>query len=123
MKEVFAPIEHEGKIYKIVFNLNVMQVIQEEYGTLENWGALTDGKAVDEETGKQKEVDFKALIFGFREMLNEGIEIDNEKNGTNEPLLTMKQAGRLITDIGLSKATEAINDVVIDSSGSDEKNG
>ena len=123
MKEMFKPIEHNGKRYNIVFNLNVMETIQEEYETLENWGALTDGKAIDPETGKEKEVDIKALLFGFREMLNEGIEIENEKNGTNEPLLTKKQVGRIITDIGLENATEALNSLVVESTDNgDSKN-
>ena len=123
MKEMFKPIEHNGKSYNIVFNLNVMEIIQDEYGTLEKWGELTDGKAVDPETGKEKEVDIKALLFGFREMLNEGIEIENEKNGTNEPLLTRKQVGRIITDIGLENATEALNSLVVESTeNGDSKN-
>lgn len=118
MKEVFKPIEYEGKTYKICFNLNVMEVIQEEYGTLDHWGDLTDGKE------KKGEIDVKALIFGFREMLNEAIEIENEKNGTNEPLLTRKQAGRIISALGMENVTDTMNDLVIESSGSsEEKNG
>ena len=56
-------------------------------------------------------------------MLNEGIEIENEKNGTNEPLLTRKQVGRIITDIGLENATEALNSLVVESTeNGDSKN-
>ena len=44
MKEVSSIIEYKGKEYKIVFNLNVMQEIQEEYGSLREWGEKTDGK-------------------------------------------------------------------------------
>lgn len=125
MKEVFKPIEYEGKTYNICFNLNVMEVIQEEYGTLDHWGDITDGKAIDPKTKKPKnEIDVKALIFGFREMLNEAIEIENEKNGTNEPLLTRKQAGRIISALGMENITDTMNDLVIESSGSsEEKNG
>ena len=43
MKEISKTLEYKGKKYKLVFNLNVMQVIQDKYRTLEYWGKLTDG--------------------------------------------------------------------------------
>lgn len=114
MKEVSKTINYKGKDYKLVFNLNVMEVIQEEYKTINAWGELTDGKS--------GEVDVKALKFGFAAMLNEGIDIDNEDNGTNEPFLTLKQVGRMLSDIGLNQVTENMNEVVVESVQSDEKN-
>ena len=104
-------INYKGKEYHLVFNLNVMQSIQQEYGTMEKWGKLTDGSS--------GEVDIKALIFGLTEMLNEGIEIDNDDNGTDEPLLTSKKVGRIITEIGLVNATQALNETVIDATKDD----
>lgn len=115
MKEVSKTITWNDKEYKIVFNLNVMEAIQGEYKTLDKWGELTDGKT---EGG---EVDVKALIFGLREMLNEGILIHNEDTGANEPLLTHRQVGRLLTDIGINKATEDVNNLVIDSTKTEEE--
>ena len=117
MKEVSKTINYKGRDYKIVFNLNVMEEIQEEYGSLNKWGDLTDGKG-----SENGETDDKALLFGFRAMLNEGIDIDNEENGTNEPFLTTKKVGRILSDIGIEKANEDINSVVIESVKSDEKN-
>ena len=115
MREISSKVEYKGREYRIVFNLNVMEAIQDEYGTLDNWGALTDGKAHEGET------DIKALIFGLREMLNEAIEIDNEDNGTNDPLLTRKQVGRMLTDIGVGKLTEDMNKLVVDSTKNDNE--
>ena len=109
MREVSSEIEYKGKKYKLYFNLNVMEAIQEEYNTLDNWGMLTDGKT------EKGEVDVKALVFGFTEMLNEGIEISNEDNGTNEPLLTKKQVARILSDYGIENATKSVNEVVIES--------
>ena len=114
MKEVSKTINYKGRDYKIVFNLNVMEVIQEEYETVNKWGELTDGKG--------GEVDVKALKFGFAAMLNEGIDIDNEDNGTNEPFLTLKQVGRMLSDIGANQVTEDMNEIVVESVKSDEKN-
>ena len=106
-----ATINYKGKDIKLVFNLNVMQVIQEEYKTIDAWGKLTDGTS--------GEVDIKALIFGLTQMINEGIEIDNDENGTDEPLLTEKKVGRIITDVGLANATKALNQTVINSTKDD----
>lgn len=116
MKEISKELEYKGKTYKLVFNLNVMEVIQDKYGTLENWGKLTDGAENDGEPNA------KAVIFGITAMLNEGIDIDNEENGTKEKMLTNKQVGRMITDIGLQSSAQLMNGVVIDSTKSGEKN-
>lgn len=114
MKEVTGSFTYRDKEYKTVFNLNVMEKIQEEYKTVDNWASLTDGKV--------GEVDIKALIFGITEMMNEAIDIDNEDNGTNEPFLSHKQVGRIVTEIGFAKAAEKMNETVIESVKSDEKN-
>ena len=103
MKE--ARITYKGEEYPLEFNLNVMQKIQEEYGTVEKWASLTDGK--------DGEVNLKAMIFGIREMLNEGIDIENEEKGTNRPALTLKQVGRIITEMGISEAAGTMNETVI----------
>ena len=141
MKDMSGKIQYKDKEYTIVFNLNVMEAIQSEYGTLDEWGNLTDGKAYAkrayEKSGKKKawdemtaeeqshysgEPDAKAVIFGFTQMLNEGIDIENENNGTNTPYLTLKQVGRMITEIGITNATKVMNKTVVDSTQSEEKN-
>lgn len=115
MKDFNGEIQYRGKSYKLVFDLNVMESIQEEYGSLDAWGKLTDGVS--------GEPNAKAVIFGFREMLNEGIDIDNEEKGTQEAFLTLKQVGRMITEVGLMEATAVLNDTVVNSAKSEEKNG
>lgn len=114
MKDIEGKIQYKEKEYKIVFNLNVMESIQQEYGTLEEWGKLTDGS-----TG---EPNAKAIIFGFKEMINEGIDIANEENGTEDKPLTLKQVGRIITEVGLANATKVLNETVVESTKSAEKN-
>lgn len=117
MKDINGKIQYRDKEYSLVFNLNVMEAIQAEYESIDNWAKLTDG------TAKDGEPDAKAVIFGFREMLNEGIDIANDENGTDEPYLTLKQVGRIVTEVGLMNATKTMNDTVIESSKSAEKNG
>lgn len=117
MKEVMKKIQIDGKEYSIVFNLNVMEVIQGEYGTITKWSDLMLGK-------EQEEADAKAVIFGLREMINEGIDIENENLPENErkALLTHKQVGRLLTKIGLDGASQKLQETIIESTKNDEKN-
>ena len=43
MKDKVVYIETDGKKIPLVFNLNVMEEIQEQYGSLEKWGEITQG--------------------------------------------------------------------------------
>lgn len=114
MQDITGKITYKGNDYKLVFNLNVMERIQEEYGSLDKWGELTDGS--------KGEPNAKAVIFGFAEMLNEGIDIANEENGTNHPPFSLKQVGRMITEFGLLNATSTMTNTVIESTKAVEKN-
>lgn len=114
MKDIEKVIKVDDREYPIVFNLNVMEAIQEEYGTVQKWGELSEGK--------DGEPNAKAVIFGITQMINEGIDIRNEKNGTDVKPLTLKQAGRLISRIGVDVASKQLQDTVIESTQSNEKN-
>lgn len=113
MKKKKNTITYKGEEYALVFNLNVMEDIQEKYGSVEAWGNLVE--AEDEPKAKD-------IKYGFTAMLNEGIDIYNEENGTERPFFTEKQVGRIISEIGLSEAAKRLNDTVVDSTKSDEKN-
>ena len=115
MNDVNGKIQYKDREDTIVFNLNVMEAIQAEYGSLEEWGNLTDGS----ESG---EPDAKAVIFGFTEMINEGIDMANEADGTDIKPLTRKQVGRIITEVGLAEATATMNQTVVESTKGEEKN-
>lgn len=112
MKEKEAIFTVDDKEYKAVFNLNVMQEIQNEYGTFSKWGELTDGK--------NGETNIQALIFGIKAMLNEAIDIENETSEQKKKFFTQKQVGRLVTEMGLREATQQLNQTVIDSTKSDK---
>lgn len=114
MKDVSTIIQYKNKDYKLVFNLNVMEEIQNEYGSVEKWGAMC-------EPGNG-EPNIKALKYGFASMLNEGIDIDNEENGTNDPPVTLKQVGRMVSEMGIDKTTQALSSTVIKSTKSNAKN-
>ena len=113
MKEIYGEISYKGVDYKLAFNLNVMERIQDGYGSLSEWGKKTDGQ--------EGEPDIKALIFGFTEMINEGIDIMNEDGAGLEPM-THKQVGRMISSVGLEKAVGILNTTVVRSTEDNEKN-
>jgi hypothetical protein len=114
MKNTIVYIETEKKKYPLVLNLNVMEEIQEHYGSLAKWGELTQGD------GEPKVKDLK---IGVMAMLNEGIDIMNEENGTNETPLNEKQVGRIMTEVTIQGIVQKIQEVTIASSKSGEEDG
>ena len=107
MKDYKFEFEIDSVKYQLVFNLNVMESIQSKYGSVQKWAKLPDNK--------NKDPNAKALIFGFTEMINEAIDTENDENGTDKPLLTLKQVGRLITKAGLQEAAKKLNNAVVNS--------
>lgn len=111
-------IKYKGLNYELVFNLNVMEIIQDEYGSVEKWGEITEAA---------EEPNAKAIKFGLCAMLNEGIEIYNEDNKDKDDFIerkpfTLRQVGRVISEEGLLNVAAKINKTVVDSTKSDEKN-
>lgn len=114
MKDYKFSFEIDGDVFYLIFNLNVMEEIQEEYGTIEKWAKLTDGKS--------GEVNAKALIFGLTAMINEGTDILNEENGTNKPMMSTKQVGRMISKMGVQESATALNNAVVEATQVESKN-
>lgn len=99
--------------YPLAFTMNVIEKIQDKYGSYEKWGDMTDGK--------EQEVNIGALKFGITEMINEGIDIENESLETKREFLTSKQVGRIITEIGMNKMTNKVQETVIESTKNEEE--
>lgn len=114
--DVFSDIEYKGNTYKLVFNMNVMENLQNQYGSFDNWVQLV--KPED----PKKETDIKALKYIFKEMINEGIDITNEDEGTDIPLFTDKQIGRIITEVGIGNANKQVMKTITESTQKTEKN-
>lgn len=108
-----STVTYKGVEYALVFNLNVMEEIQEKYGSVEAWGNMVEADV---------EPKAKDIKYGFMCMLNEGIDIYNEENDADRPFFNEKQVGRLLSTIGLEDAAKVLNKTVIDSTKSDEKN-
>lgn len=114
MKNTVVYIETEKRKIPLVFNLNVMEEIQEKYGSLDNWGKITQGG------GEPKVKDLKAGIIA---MMNEGIDIENEEKGTNEPMLNEKQVGRIMTAVGIDVIVQKIREITIASTKAEDNTG
>lgn len=113
MRNTIVYIETEKAKYPLVFNLNVMEEIQEQYGSLDNWGALTQGDG---------EPHIKDLKNGIMAMINEGIDIENEGREQKELFLTRKQVGRILSEVGIPYVIEKIKEITIASTKGEEKN-
>ena len=99
-------LETNSEKYSLAFTLNVMEALQDEYGTLSQWSELIRN---------QKEPNIKALKFFITEAINEGIDIENEKSDEKRASITSSKAGRIITEIGFQKVAKTINKMVSES--------
>ena len=104
-------LETESKKYPLVFSLNVMEAIQDKYGSIDKWSSLIQ---------KNGEPDIKALKFFMTEAINEGIEIENEKNNEKRKSVTSKQVGRILTEVGLSDTANKIMTTISESIQTDD---
>lgn len=116
MKNKLTYIETDDRNYPIVFNINVMEEIQEAYGSVGAWGDIVENA----EGGEPKVKDLK---IGLMFMINEGIDIENEATGKNDPMLKAKDVGRLISDVGFEKITNYIKHLTIASTNTGDNEG
>lgn len=114
VKSKLQEIEYKDKTYKLAFDLNVMEAIQDEFGSIDAWGKL-----VEPEEG---EPNIKAVVFAATQMINEGIEIANDEDGTDEKPLTHRKVARILTEVGLEQVTSKVKKSATDSTADDSKN-
>lgn len=99
-------LETDSEKFPLAFTLNVMEALQDEYGTLSEWSELIRN---------QKEPNIKALKFFITEAINKGIDIENEKSDEKRASISSAKAGRIITEIGFQKVAKTINKMVSES--------
>lgn len=116
MQNKLSYIETSDKRYPIVFNINVMEEIQEAYGSIGAWGAI-----VENADGGEPKV--KDLKIGLTMMINEAIDIENEETNGNRPLVTSKQVGRIISEVGFVAITAVIQNLTVASTHTGDNEG
>lgn len=109
MKDINDTLTYKGKEYKLVFNLNVLEEIQDRYKTLTKWIEEAYGKKTGEPSAK-------ALAFCITSMVNEGIDIENENREVAEKAITTRQANRMLSEFmkenGVEKVVEKIDKIM-----------
>ena len=105
-------IELKNEKFPMVFSLNVIEAIQTEFGSLNDWKELIEPK-------DGGETNLKALLFAFKEAINEGIDVENENLHGNKSFISERKAGRIITELGLSEAGNQLKQIVVDSTKGD----
>ena len=98
--------------YPQAFTLNVIEAIQEKYQKLDNFFNVLQPEG--------SEPLIKDVIWVLREIINEGIEIENDTKNTDRPPLSHKQVARLITDT--ESAKKMITTIISDSTKTGEEN-
>jgi hypothetical protein len=114
MLDIIKYIKVDGKEYPVAFTFNVMESVQEKYGSMKEWGEV-----LQPSSGEPR---IKDLKWTMKEFINEGIDIENEEKGEKREFVTEKQVGRLISCIGLTEITSAIQNVTVESMVTNEKN-
>lgn len=113
MLDIVKHITIGDKEYPMAYTLNVMEEIQEKFGTIEDWG-----KALQPEKGKEPKI--KDIKWTFTQFINEGIDIENEEKGEKRPFVTEKQVGRLISAVGMDTVTHELMNVTVASNKTEE---
>lgn len=90
-------IEANGKRYPFACSINVLEEIQEEYGSIKEWSDIL--------TTKKEEGNIKELKHALMIMINEGIDIQNEESEQKMDFVTEKQVGRILTDASMTHAS------------------
>lgn len=96
----------------LVFNLNVMALLQAEFGSVDAWAKLMEDDK--DEPVRGGEPDMTAFLKGFTFMINEGVDIENDGKPANEQKApyTQSQVGRLIGKWGQNAVAEAMKNAV-----------
>lgn len=108
-------LETKNEKYPYIYSLNVMSVIQNEYGSLAKWGNLVEPK-------DGSEANLQALIDFFTEAINDGIDLENEKTKNNRPFVTKRQTGRILAEVGFEKVTTSLKNAVVSNNSEETQN-
>ncbi len=115
MLDIVKNMTINEKEYPIAFTLNVMEAIQDKYGSMKEWGDIL-------QPPKNEEPKIKDIKWTFTQFINEGIDIENEEKNEKRTLLTEKQVGRLITIVGMDKINKEMMLVTAESMKTDNPN-
>lgn len=114
MLDKIETIKIGEKEYPVIFTLNILEKVQEIYGSMDKWNALMFG--VD-----GQEPSIKVIIWTFAEMMNEAIDISNADTENKKPEMEHKKVGRVISQLGLPGALDIILKILSSQAGTDNE--
>lgn len=88
--------------YPLAYNLNVQARLQKEYGSLRKWLEKIAPQKKDKKDNEEQEVDIEAVIITARELINEGINIENDNLIEKRPYVSKEEAGRIVSRVGIA---------------------
>jgi hypothetical protein len=106
-------IEHEGIKYPLIIDLNAMEDFQKSFF------AETGKSIMDSESFEN--FGLTAGILQFQAALNEGIDYENQKKGSAREFVTKREAGRIMSEIGMEKAGSVISELTKEFNGKNAK--
>lgn len=123
MLEKLSYIKTKNKNYPITFTFNVLEEIQNKYGSFEDWQHIIEGQykgknEKGQEVWLQGETKIADLKYFIQVAINEGIDIYNEESEDKMKPITSSQVGRLISEVGMNEISEAIRKVIVESTSS-----
>lgn len=116
-------LETKTAKYPLVFNINVIEAIQDKYGNLDKWSDAIEGiiRNEDGEITTKETPHMKDIKFFIKEAINEGIDIENEETENKRQFVTEKQVGRILSEIGQGSVLETIKDLTVSSVKTDKQ--
>ena len=100
-------LKTKNETFPFTYSLNVMEALQNEIGRLNEWSDMVEPK-----DGSEPKI--KALLFFFKEAINEGIDIENENSDQPRKFVNERKVGRIITELGVKTVLEQLKGTVID---------
>lgn len=100
-------LKTKNETFPFTYSLNVMEALQNEFGSLSEWSDMVEPK-------DRSEPKIKALLFFFKEAINEGIDIENENSDQPRKFVNERKVGRIITELGVKTVLEQLKGTVID---------
>lgn len=116
-------LETKTAKYPMVFNINIIEILQEKYGSIEKWADLIEG-VVRNEKGiiiERVTPKMRDIKFFIKEAINEGIDIENEQNNETREFVTEKKVGRILTEIDQKNIRQTIKDLTTSSIKTDKQ--
>jgi hypothetical protein len=106
-------IEHEGIKYPLIIDLNAMEDFQKSFFS-ETGKNITDSESFEN-------FSLTAGILQFQAALNEGIDYENKKKGIARELVSKREAGRIMSGIGMEKVSLVISELTKEFNGKNVK--